>query len=58
MANLGVRTLAELRGRTELIQIPTENANHLKLDWLESLPVNTRMNVVNPTLNAVNLSTE
>ena len=57
MANLGVRTLAELRGRTELIQIPTENAYHLKLDWLESLPVTQEMNVVNPTLNAVNLST-
>ena len=39
MAQLGVHTLSELRGRTELLQIPTENPHHLKLDWLESLPV-------------------
>lgn len=56
MVNLGVRTLAELRGRTEFIQIPKENPHHLKLDWLESLPVTQEMSVINPTLKAVHMT--
>ena len=46
MAQLGVRSLAELRGRTELLQIPLQNPHHLKLDWLESLPVETQDGLV------------
>ena len=46
MAQLGVRSLAELRGRTELLQIPSQNPHHLKLDWLESLPVETQDGLV------------
>ena len=38
MAKLGVKSLAELRGRTDLIEIPEENPYHLKLDWLQPLP--------------------
>ena len=46
MAQLGVHTLAELRGRTELLQIPSQNPHHLKLDWLESLPIETQDGLV------------
>ncbi len=38
MATLGVRSLAELRGRTDFIQIPEENPYRLKLEWLQPLP--------------------
>ena len=42
MARLGVKSLAELRGRTDLIQIPDANPYHFKLDWLQPMvaPVN------------------
>ena len=42
MASLGVKSLAELRGRTDLIQIPDANPYHFKLDWLQPMvaPVN------------------
>lgn len=44
MARLGVKSLAELRGRTDLIQIPDDNPYHFKLDWLEPMvaPVNIK----------------
>lgn len=41
MSYLGVKSLEELRGRTDLLVVP----NHLKLDWLQPLPVTQDMNV-------------
>ncbi len=55
MADLGVHNLAELRGRTEFIHLPAANPRHLKLDWLESLPVTQEMNDINPTSQSVDL---
>ena len=47
MAMLGVRSLAELRGRTELLEVASPNPYHLTLNWLESLPVTQPMCVEN-----------
>ena len=41
MASLGVKSLQELRGRTDLLQLPS----HLKLDWLQPLPLKKDMNI-------------
>lgn len=52
MACLGVKSLAELRGRTDLIQIPDANPYHFKLDWLQPMvaPVNTTTQKVTSAL--------
>lgn len=41
MAGLGVQSLQELRGRTDLLKIPP----HLSLSWLQPLPVKQKMNI-------------
>lgn len=56
MALLGVRSLAELRGRTDLLELVSPNPYHLTLDWLEVLPVNQPMRVENPALQPVHLN--
>ena len=56
MAMLGVHSLAELRGRTELLEVVSPNPYHLTLNWLESLPVTQPMCVENKKPQPIQLN--
>ncbi|MGL4336775.1 MAG: glutamate synthase-related protein, partial [Turicibacter sp.] len=48
MAAMGVKSLQELRGRTDLISIPDNNPYHLTLNWLEAHPCTESVTLQTP----------